>query len=234
MLRQAFLACIVILAARGVDARAEAPPNRGAILVVGPDMQLATRSAAGDALTQPDWSRVAQQNIADGLEHRLRASNRSVQFVDPYELMQGRYGQLLRLHAIVADAALDATRRRGGGGLRWSVGAGAQDLATAYRADYALIVGGDGVYGSTPRDMLALASNLRTAAAAATGNASAAAALGLHALHLGGSGRRVLASLVDLHSGDIIWIRQVNGGDDPRTPEGARRLIRDLLRNSPL
>jgi len=56
----------------------------------------------------------------------------------------------------------------------------------------------------------------------------------LHAFRLGGSGRRLLGSLVDLHSGDIVWIRQVNGGDDPRTPEGARRLVRDLLRNSPL
>lgn len=234
MLRQAFLACVVILVARGVDARAEAPPNQGAVLVVGPDMQLATRSAAGDALTQPDWSRVAQQNITDVLQERLRTSNRSFQFVDPNELMGGHYGQLLRLHAIVADAALGAAKRRGSRGLRWSVGAGAQDLATAYHAEYALILGGDGVYGSAPRDMLALASNLRTAASAAMGNAGAAAALGLHALRLGGNGRRMLASLVDLDSGDIIWIRQVNGGDDPRTPEGARRLISDLLRNSPL
>jgi len=237
LLRQALLACVllacVLLPGGGFEARADTPPNHGAILIVGPDMQLAARSVAGDAMTQPDWSRAAEQNLANGLDARLRASNRSFQFVDPSLLMQGRYGQLLRLHAIVADAALEATRRRGANGPRWSIGAGAQDLADGYHADYALILGGAGVYGSPPREVLALASNLRTAASAATGNVGAAASLGLHALRLGGGGRRMAASLIDLRSGDIVWIRQVSGGD-PRTPEGAARLLRDLFRNSPL
>lgn len=234
MLRQALLACLLILIATGFEARADALPNNGAILIIGPDMELAARSAAGDAMSEPNWSRAAQQNLANCLERRLRASNRPFQFVDPLVLMQGRYGQLLRLHALVADAALEATRVRGQGRPQWSIGAGAQDLAEGYHSDYALIVGGAGVYASPPRDMLALASNLRTAASAATGNLGAAAALGLHALHLGGGGRRMAASLVDLHSGDIVWIRRVNGGDDPRTQEGAARLLRDLLKDSPL
>ena len=234
MLQQVSLAGLAMLIAATLDARADAPSNQGGILVVGPEMQLATRSAAGDALTRPDWSRTAQQNVRHCLEDRLRASSRPFQFVDPRALMQGRSGQLLRLHAVVADAALDATRQRGAGRPRWSIGPGAQELADAYHADYALILGGDGIYASAPSEVIAFASNLRTAASAATGNASAAAALGLHALHLGGNGRRMLASLVDLHSGDIIWIRQLNGSDDPRTPEGARSLVRALLRNSPL
>lgn len=237
MLRQILLACVAVLlpfllAAWGVEARAEAAPYHDAILIVGPDIDLAARSVAGDAMNEPDWSRAARQNLTDCLDARLRAANRPFQFVDPSVLLQGRYGQLLRLHALVADAALEASRRPATG-RRWSIGAGAQALADGYHADYALILGGAGVYGSAPREMLAFASNLRTAVSAATGNASAAAALGLHALRLGGDGRRLAASLIDLHSGDIVWIRQVQGGD-PRTPEGAARQLRDLLRNSPL
>ncbi len=231
MLRQALLAFAFVIAAGA--AHADAPSTHDAILIIGPDMQLAERSAAGEALTRPDWSRAARDHVAEGLATRLRASNRTFQFIDASALMQDRYGQLLRLHAVVAEAALKARGRRGAAP-RWSIGAGAQDLADAYHADYALIVGGDGVYGSAPRDMLAFASTLRTAASAAIGNVGAAASLGLHAFGLGGGGRRMAASLVDLHSGDIIWIRQIDNGADPRSPEGAQRLIGDLLRHSPV
>ena len=210
MLRQAFLALALLIAA-AAQARADAPSTHDAILIIGPDMQLAERSAAGDALTRPDWSSAAQRHVADGLATRLRGSNRSFQFISADALMEGRNGQLLRLHAVVAEAALGAKGRRGSAA-RWSIGEGARELAGEYHADYGLIVGGDGVYGSAPRDMLALASTLRTAASAAIGNLGAAASLGLHAFRPSGSGRRIAASLVDLQSGDIIWIRQIDGG----------------------
>jgi len=217
-------------------ARADAP-NGGAILVVGPDIQLSARTAAGDAMTRPDWSQTAQGNIRACLENRMRRANRAFQFETTNALLQGRSGQVLRLHAVVADAALNAQRqhRPPNAAQRWTIGQGARDLAADHHAQYALILAGDGVYASTSHDVLTLASNLRTAAAAATGNALAAAALGFHALRPRVGGPRILASLVDLQSGDIIWIRQIdNGPDDPRTPEGARRLIRALFRNSPL
>jgi hypothetical protein len=237
VLRQTLFACVVVLLiAASSAARADAP-NNSAILVVGPNIQLSARTAAGDAMTRPDWSRAAQDNVRDCLEAHLRAANRPFQFETTSALLQGRSSQVLRLHAVVADAALNANRQRRAPspGRRWTVGQGARDLAADYHAEYALIVAGDGVYASTSHDVLTLASNLRTAAAAATGNAAAAAALGFHALRPRAGGPRILASLVDLQSGDIIWIRQMDdAGNDPRTPEGARRLIRALFRNSPL
>lgn len=233
MLRQAFLAFVMVMVLGG-EAHADALPGHGGILVIGPDVQLSERSAAGDALTRPDWSQAAQQHITQSLQARLSEAHRTIQFVNEDVLLQGQYGQLLRLHALVADAALNAQGRRGSAP-RWSIGEGAQNLANAYHADYALIVGCDGVYGSAPRDMLAFASSLRTVASAALGNPGAAAALGIHAFHPSASGRRIAASLIDLHTGDIIWIRQADAGrNDPRSAQGARRLLGALLRNSPL
>jgi hypothetical protein len=71
---------------------------------------------------------------------------------------------------------------------------------------------------------------------AAAGSAYSAAALGLRKLRGDGGGASYLrASLVDLASGDIVWIRQINADDDdPRTPEGAAHLVDALLEHAPL
>src|SRR5690606_6236013 len=78
--------------------------------------------------------------------------------------MTGRVGQLLRLNQAVGGSILQysygtplPTKKSG---FDWTVGAGAQEVAAAYQADYALFVTGAGSYASGGRVMTAVGLSL--------------------------------------------------------------------------
>jgi hypothetical protein len=244
VLRRDFALSAILLASGAFAHReahaqaAQAAANGGAVVIVGPDLHLYARTISGDLEIRDDWTRAAHDKIADALEARLQASARSFQFADQTASMEGRAGQVLRLHARVSAAALNAQQRddrHAGASSRWSVGLGAREIADAYHADFALIVEGAGAYASRARDVMSAASDVHALALAAAGNAYSAAALGLRKLRGGDGGSYLRASLVDLASGDIVWIRQIDADDDdPRTPDGAARLVDALLEHAPL
>jgi hypothetical protein len=151
--------------------------------------------------------------------------------------MEGRSGQVLRLHAIVAAAAINAQNndeRRAGASSRWTIGVGAREIADTYHVDHALIVEGAGAYASAARNLMARVSDVQGLASAAAGNIYSAARLALRGFRREGKSY-VRASLVELDSGDIVWIREVDADDDdPRTPKGAKRLVDALLEHAPL
>lgn len=235
ILRQVLLAIALCASAAAQGQSPAGPSNAGAVVVIGPDVSLYARTVTGLEL-HADWSEAAHDNLRASLQRRFVAATRLYEFAEPASLMDGRTGQVLRLHARVSDAALFAqARRRGGGHRLWSVGPGAQTIADACHADLALLIEGDGAYASGARNAVSTAMDLQTMAAAASGNVLAAARLGVRALRGGGAGLRLRASLVDLRSGDIIWIKEIEAGDDdPRTAEGAANLVQALLEYAPL
>lgn len=246
MLRRDFALSAVLLASGAFahrEAHAQAPQaatNGRAVVILGPDLHLYARTASGDLDIRDDWSREARDNIAEALRERFRTTARSVQFADQGASMEGRTGQLLRLHARVSAAALNAQERdsrHAGASSQWTLGVGAREIADEYDADLALIVEGAGAYASRARNVMSAASDVHALALAAAGNVYSAAGLGIRKLRGGGGASYLRASLVDLASGDIVWIRQIDADDDdddPRTPEGARRLVRALLEHAPL
>ena len=97
----------------------------------------------------------------------------------------------------------------------WSLGPGVEALAERYQADYALF--------SFYRDYQASGGRVAFAilAAAAGVAVPTTAEFGF-------------ASLVDLHSGDIVWFNKVDvGAGELRDPGGARQVIDTLFKGLP-
>jgi hypothetical protein len=210
------------------------------ILVIGPSLDLYLRPATGPAQIQPAWSQAARNNVSAALRDRFSNAMRECTLVDPSVLMEGRPGQIMRLYARIAEAALNAQQRRSRrkSGLigAWSVGPGAQTLGHPYRASQAFIIEGEGAYASQARSALSSASSAHTFVGAAGGNIVAAATLGMRFVRGEANGALLRAGLLDLTTGGLIWIREITAeeNDDLRVREGAERVLANLLEYSPL
>ncbi len=116
--------------------------------------------------------------------------------------------------AILFNRALKLPTLRGDP--QWTLGDGVQELATTYNADYALFVVARGSYASSAR--------------------AAAAIVGLVAgVYIPMGGQQVFASLVDLHTGEIVWFGfESAGGSDMREVLGASAVVAKVLADAPL
>jgi hypothetical protein len=142
--------------------------------------------------------------------------------LDPSTAMEGRTGQVIRLHEVVGGSILLTnyfgwnlpTRRDN---FEWTLGEGAQAIGAEHNADYALFITGRGSYASAGR------------VAAMVGFAMLGVGIPL-------GGQQAYASLVDLRTGNVIWFNVVTAGpnEDMRDPEGARLLVERLMRGAPL
>lgn len=222
----AFVAALVVVGALGA---ADARPRRGEriepipansrVLVMMPDVQLSLLTAAGLPEPREDWSVSGRDNLATGLAAAIQREQHAPSALDPATAMEGRVGQIIRLHDAVGGAILFnrlmklPTVERNH---RWTLGDGVQELATAYQADYALFTVARGSYASGAR--------------------AAAAIVGLVAgVYIPMGGQQVFASLVDLRTGEIVWFGFVTaGGNDMRETTGANALITELLQDAPL
>lgn len=194
------------------------PPASSRILVMTPDVQLSVLGAAGISEPREDWSVSGRDNLAAGLASYIQGENHSASALDPSTAMEGRIGQIIRLHDAVGGSIRDIhygfanipTREND---FSWTLGEGVRELASAYNADYALFVVARGTYSSGARMALAVL-----------------------ALSPTGAGQQALASLVDLRTGNIIWfnVALAAPGEDMRNAEGATGLIRRLMQDAPL
>lgn len=198
---------------------AAAPDSRG--LLVQPDVQLSLLTAAGLQERREDWSRSGRDNLAAALQGELKQRAHHFEVLDPKDSMEGRTGQLLRLHEAVGQSVMAfsygvplPTKKSG---FDWTLGDGALVLHDQFHADYALFVTARGSYASAGRK---------------------AAMIGMAMLGVGiplGS-QQVYASLVDLRTGRVVWFNVATAGPqaDVRSPEGAALLTKDLLKGIPL
>lgn len=197
------------------------PPPGARVLLLQPDVQLGMLTAGGVTEPRADWSQAAQGNLAAQLEAQLGARSHTLKVLDPEVAMDGRQGQLLRLHEAVGQSILNfsygpqklPTKRE----FDWTLGDGVQTLAVEHEADYALFVRGQGTYASSGRMATAVGMSL----------------LGV-SVPLGQ--QQIFASLVDLRTGKIVWFNVAVAGPqaDMREPPGAESLTTSLLANAPL
>lgn len=219
------LACVVLAACTVTNGQTAAPgmltaaePNSKALLVQ-PDVQLSLLTAAGLQEAREDWSRQGQTNLAQAIREELQGRH-PVEMLDPAQSMEGRTGQLLRLHEAVGQSIITY----GGVGLPtkkgpfdWTLGDGTKVLRDAKGADYAIFVTARGTYASAGRKALMIG----------------AAMLGV-GIPLGN--QMVYVSLVDLRTGRVAWFNTALAGPqaDMRNPEGAHALAKDLMKGAPI
>ena len=200
-----------------------APPPAGSrIVVMTPDVQLGVLTAAGLQEPREDWSRSARDGLARAIASQIAREGHTTTSLDPATAMEGRVGQIIRLHDAVGTSILAVnygganlpTRRRN---FEWTLGEGVQELATANNADYALFITARGSYASSGR--------VATMVVGALLGAS---------VPLGG--QQAFASLVDLRTGNVIWfnVAQASPNQDMRDPGGAVSFTSTLLRGAPL
>lgn len=218
------LASLVMLTACAVTQSAtfsgqfDRPPANSRVLVMTPNVQLAILSAAGIPEPREDWSVSGRDNLASSLAAHVQSKNHAPSALDPATAMEGRTGQIIRLHdavggALMSRQMLPTQRDR----FEWTLGEGVRELGVAHNADYALFVGAVGTYASAGR---------------------VAVMIGLAALGVGiPLGNQVAyASLVDLRTGNIIWFNLAVAApnQDMRSAEGAQALVQTLLGSAPL
>jgi hypothetical protein len=198
------------------------PPANSRVLVVTPDVQLALLTMAGLQEPREDWSRSGRDNLSAALAAHLQNEGHVGSALDPTTAMEGRVGQIIRLHDAVGTSILAVnyahvnlpTRRDN---FEWTLGEGVRELGAAYNADYALFVTARGSYASSGR---------------------VAAMVGLAILGVGVplGGQQAFASLVDLRTGNVIWfnVAQAAPNEDMRQPDQANAFIVRLMRDAPL
>ena len=220
----AALTALVLLAACAVTSpqtfsgQFEPPPASSRVLVMTPNVQLAILSAAGIPEPREDWSVSGRDNLAASVAAFVQAESHTPNGLDPSTAMEGRVGQIIRLHdavgaSLIQRAMLPTQRDR----FEWTLGEGVRELGAAHNADYALFVGANGTYASAGR---------------------VAAAVGLAILGVGVPlGNQVAyASLVDLRTGNVIWFNTALAapGQDMRSADGARSLVVSIMKDAPL
>lgn len=215
-------ACTTTAVKTAAPSTISAPVANSKVLVVEPDVQLSLLTAAGLQEARKDWSQQGHDNLSASLKAALQGKVHRFEVLNPETAQDGQSGQLLRLHDAVGQSilafnygAIRLPNKRGA--FDWTLGEGAQVLGKAHEADYALFVTGRGSYSSAGRKALMIG----------------AAMLGV-AVPLGS--QQVFASLVDLHTGQVVWFNVATAGPsaDMRSPEGATELAQSVLKGAPL
>lgn len=199
-----------------------APEAPARILVMAPRVELGLLTAAGMVEPRADWTLAAETHLSGALEAELAERGHLALAAGDAARTGPRELQLIGLHEAVAASALAhgpgdpvmalPTKARG---FDWTLGEGARELAAVYGADLGLFVFVTGSYASSGRIATSVVAGALLGVAPPLGT------------------RQTLASLVDLHTGDIVWMGTVSGYD-PREADGARSLIDRLTRDAPL
>lgn len=167
----------------------------GATVALMPlDVELFEISAGGVIEPRADWTTLAARHVNDGLRARHRESKEFTLETDP------AVAEVLRLHRAVSQAVIahhfgSQKLPSKEGRLDWSLGPDVAPLREKTGADYALFTWIRDTYASDARKLFGLG--------------------------LGGGVQSAHASLVDLHSGRIVWFNRL------------RRLSGDLRDSAP-
>ncbi|MFC4254466.1 hypothetical protein GRI97_03450 [Altererythrobacter xixiisoli] len=198
------------------------------VIVYRPRVTVGEQSTGGLFEPRADWNDQARQFLDAALVNSQQALGHSV--IAPPEI-SGEQGRLLNQYQALFNSVADSvinyqffvgnrleTKKRDNRNSQfdWSLGPGVRNLPGAEGADYALFLTTTDHYGSTGRKVLQV-----FAALGGVGVQS-----GVHAGYAG---------LVDLKTGDILWINaDKQMGGDVRTPDGAARRMSQLLEDFPL
>lgn len=201
----------------------EVAPTMGAVNRPPPSSTNVLLVTPGDVMAERDVPLVARSNLEAAARFALDARGHDAVDYEPRRRSGATGRQVLLLHESVADTMLavrgDALTLNidGGAATLRTLGSGGQVLGRGYGTDYALIVSLRGRSGAARDDV----------APAVVGPAGVARAEGE---------RDLVASVVDLRSGDIIWFNalQVNPRRAFRDMARARETMGALLLEMPL
>lgn len=201
-------------------------PEAGAtILIVEPRIQLGMLTAGGVTEPREEWSQQARQYVLRHVQNSMVQDSHKFVVGNVDDLMEGRLGQVVRVNEAVIEAII-AHEYNGYAGAKlatkkddfeWTIGDGSELVGQHFGADYALFISGNGTY----------ASGGRVAAFVV------ASAFGV-GIPLGQ--QQVMASLVDLKTGQVMWVNYAVAGPgaDMREDAGAQSLVESLLKDAPL
>ncbi len=218
------------------DAQGQPLHVAGSIVIVEPDIELSLMTAGGLREPRKEWSEAARRLFPQAVHALLAAHGEPARpdFVVPVDLDPSSHlGQILRLNEAVALSIAQysqpysvlATKKdpvTGKPMLDWSLGPGVAVLREATGADYALFTYIRDSYASGGRKTLRVLTLI------------AGAAMGSY-LDIGGGAQVGVATLVDLHTGKVVWfhlMRRQSG--DLRDAEGTKATVEQMLEGLPL
>ncbi len=216
------------------DVEFNPPEGEYKLLVMRPDVSVGSVTTGGMVEPRADWTEQARANFLTALkaQQAVRGGNAfimerrdSLAGVDPETI-----AELDRLHyAVASSIALhrysgDYLPTKRNKGLDWTLGEDAVALGQKTGYDYALFLYAEDSFATTGRVALQVLG-------------VAGCFVGFCAPTVGGAGQFGYASLVDLHTGEVVWFNvsqassQIAGikFGDIRTPEGAAEMVDRLL-----
>jgi hypothetical protein len=198
-----------------------------------PDVSVGSVTTGGMVEPRADWTETSRANLIAALKAQQAGRGGNVLILDRRDALPNvsadAVADLERLHSAVGNsialhkylgAYLPTKRRRG---LEYTLGADAVRFGQATGYDYALFVYAEDSFASSGRVALGVLG-------------LAGCAIGFCA-PMGGGGQFAYASLVDLHSGEVVWFNVLQTGSqvagikfgDIRTPEGGAQMVERLL-----
>lgn len=206
-----------------------AMPSDGSarILLFRPSITVGAQSTGGLFEPNAEWTNEARTYLADALRQQQGSlGNRvivmdepvgaSAQLVADYQALFSAVAQSVITYQFFVGNRLETKKRDNRDNVfDWTLGPGVAQLPGADQADYGLFIFTEDHYGSTGRKVLQVFAAL----------GGVGVQVGRHAGY---------AALVDMRTGNIVWIRADNEmGGDVRTADGAQRRMGQLLEDFP-
>ena len=204
------------------------------LLVLRPDVSVGSVTTGGMTEQRADWTEQARANIIAALksqqaerggkllvvEKRADIPNVDADTVAEIERLNYVVDQSIVLHKYYG-AYLPTKSRKG---LEYTLGEDAVAFGQKTGFDYMLFLHAEDSFASTGRIALQVVG-------------IAGCFIGFCAPNIGGGGQLAYASLVDLHTGEVVWFNVLLTGSqiagikmgDIRTPEGAALMVERLL-----
>jgi hypothetical protein len=210
------------------------PQGDYSLLVLRPDITVGSVTTGGITEPRADWTEQARTNIIAALKAQQAERGGKLLIADRRSDVPGAdpatVADIERLNYVVDEAivihkyfgAYLPTKSRKG--LDYTLGQEAVDFGKKTGFDYMLFLHAEDSFASKGRVALQVLG-------------VAGCVIGFCAPNIGGGGQLAYASLVDLHTGEVVWfnvlmtgtqVAGVNMGD-MRTPEGAAQMVERLL-----
>lgn len=193
------------------------------IIVLRPDIEVGSIDSGGMEEADADWTAAARAKLTGQIEAQQRALGNMIVFLPDLRGEQAKlvadYSALLRTVAAAAAAAdiEPASALRGRARGNWTLGPGAARIGAIGGGDYALLVRTRDSFSTSGRKVFHMLTRQ------------------IAGMLLNGTGiHRAYAALVDLTTGDLVWLNvDPRAGGDPRTDEGAAKRVAQLFSRFP-
>ena len=216
------------------DLQFSPPQGDYKLLVLRPDVTVGSVTTGGMTEPRADWTEQARANLTAALKAQQAARGGKVLVIerrtDVHAVDADTVAEIERLNYVVDQsivlhkyygAYLPTKSRRG---LDYTLGEEAVEFGRKTGFDYMLFMHAEDSFASRGRVALQVLG-------------IAGCFIGFCAPNVGGGGQLAYASLVDLHTGEVVWFNVLQAGTqvaginlgDIRTPEGAAQMVERLL-----